>query len=361
MILNKKQSLIFVVLKQVKYFTIFSVAIISRIHKMKKIIPFAILFYAVALHSQVAKKRTVTLMGSRFDITLVAKDGPTAEAYIDSSVIEISRIENLISDWIPESQLSQVNKNAGIKPVKVDKELLELTERAIHFSKMTNGAFDISFAAADKIWKFDGSMTTIPTPEEVRESVKKIGYKNIIINYEDSTIFLKLPGMKIGFGATGKGYAADKAKELMISKGITAGIINASGDMNTWGKQPNGDNWRIGITNPIKKEKVFAVFELSGTAVVTSGNYEKFVIIDGKRYSHIIDPRTGYPSSGVSSVTIFTESAETANGFSTAIMVLGRKEGMELLNQNKDLQGIIIDDKGRKFYSENFSIKKHRK
>src|SRR6218665_1950132 len=319
-----------------------------------------VLFQSIVALSQVSKTRTVTLMGSRFDITIVAKDIPTAEKYIDSSVIEISRIENLISDWIPESQLSQVNKNAGIQPIKVDQELIELTERAIHFSEMTNGAFDISFAAADRIWKFDGSMSEMPSPEKVKESVKKIGYKNIIINREDSTIFLKLPGMKIGFGATGKGYAADKTKELMISKGVTAGIINASGDMNTWGKQPDGSNWIIGVTNPMENTEVFALFELSGTGVVTSGNYEKYVIIDKKRYSHIIDPRTGYPSSGLSSVTVFGESAEKANGISTAIMVLGKKEGLKLLNQNRDLQGIIIDDKGKRFYSKKFNIKKHR-
>ena len=327
---------------------------------MKKYIFFIIWFQIINVNAQIARSRAVTLMGSRFDITIVAKDIPTAEAYIDSSIIEISRIEKLISDWIPESQVSQINKFAGIKPVKVDKELLELTKRAILFSELTDGAFDISFAAADKIWKFDGSMTSIPSAEVVSESVKKIGYKNVIINEEESTIFLKLPGMKIGFGATGKGYAADKTKEIMMSKGIEAGIINASGDLNTWGKQPDGSNWIIGITNPMENEDLFAVFELSGTAVVTSGNYEKFVMIDGKRYSHIIDPRTGYPSSGVSSVTIFADSAETANGFSTAIMVLGKKAGLKLLKKNPHLQGIIIDDKGKIFYSKRFNIKKYQ-
>lgn len=314
-------------------------------------------FFGIA---QVTKTRAVTLMGSRFDITIVAKDIPTAEAYIDSSIIEISRIEHLISDWIPESQVSQINKYAGVLPVKVDKELIELTQRAIHFSELTEGAFDISFAAADKIWKFDGSMTEIPSAEKVRESVKKIGYTNIIINENESTIFLKFPGMKIGFGATGKGYAADKTKELMISKGVQAGIINASGDLNTWGTQPDGSNWNIGITNPMKNEDLFAVFELSGTAVVTSGNYEKYIMLDGKRYAHIIDPRTGYPSTGVSSVTVFADSAETANGFSTAIMVLGKNAGLKLLKKNPNLQGIIIDDKGKIFYSKKFKIKKFK-
>lgn len=327
---------------------------------MKKYLFLLLSLQAICFHAQTTRSRAVTLMGSRFDITIVAKDIPTAEAYIDSSIIEISRIENLISDWIPESQVSQINKFAGIKPVKVDRELLELTQRALYFSELTDGAFDISFATADRIWKFDGSMDTIPSPEAVAESVKKIGHRNIIINEEEATIFLKLPGMKIGFGATGKGYAADKTKELMVSKGIEAGIINASGDLNTWGKQPNGDNWIIGITNPIKEDELFAAYELSGTAVVTSGNYQKFVVIDGKRYSHIIDPRTGYPSSGLSSVTVFADSAEKANGISTAIMVLGKKEGLKLLNKNPDLKGILIDDSGRIFYSKKFNIKRYK-
>ncbi|MFY0481206.1 FAD:protein FMN transferase [Flavobacterium sp. PLA-1-15] len=327
---------------------------------MKKYLLILFFFQFVGSTAQITQSSAVTLMGSRFDITIVAKDIPTAEAYIDSSVAEISRIENLISDWIPESQLSQVNKFAGIKPVKVDAELIALTERAIHFSEMTDGAFDISFAAADKIWKFDGSMTELPSPVAISESVKKIGYKNIIINKDESTIFLKFPGMKIGFGATGKGYAADKTKELMISKGVQAGIINASGDLNTWGKQPDGSNWIIGITNPIKEDDLFAAYELSGTAVVTSGNYQKFIMIDNKRYAHIIDPRTGYPSSGLSSVTIFADSAEKANGFSTAIMVLGKKAGLKLLKKNPDLKGILIDDTGKIFYSKKFNMKEYK-
>ncbi len=329
---------------------------------MRKYILFIFIFLLQNTIAQVLQKRTVTLMGSRFDITIVAKNKEVAQAYIDSCISEITRIENLISDWKSDSQVSCINQNAGVRPVKVDKEVMELTERALYFSELTDGAFDISFAAADKIWKFDGSMTTIPSPEEISESVKKIGYKNIIINKEESTIFLKYSGMKIGFGATGKGYAADKTKELMISKGVKAGIINASGDMNTWGKQPDGTNWVIGLTNPMKNKNILALFELSGTAVVTSGNYEKYVMIDGKRYSHIIDPRTGYPSSGISSVTIFADSAEMANGISTSIMVLGKEKGLKLLNEmQNDVQGIIIDDGGRTFYSKNFKIKKYRK
>lgn len=328
---------------------------------MKRLLLFLFLIGAIAVQAQVAHKRVVKLMGSRFDITMVAKDIPTANAYIDTAVAEISRIENLISEWMPQTQVSEINRNAGIKPVVVDQELFDLTQRAIGFSKLTDGAFDISFAAADKIWKYDGSMTTLPSPEEVKESVKKIGYQNIILDKEHRTIFLKLPGMKIGFGSIGKGYAADKTKDLMMQKGVIAGIINASGDMNTWGKQPDGKEWTIGITNPKNKERVFAVFPLTDGAVVTSGSYEKYIEIDKKRYSHIIDPRTGYPASGLSSVTVFAKSAEMANGISTSVMVLGKEVGMNLINQIPQISAVIVTDNGKIYYSNNLDHKKFKK
>ena len=216
-------------------------------------------------------------MGSRFDISVVASDSIEGNNYIELAIAEISRIERIISSWDPTSQTSQINQNAGIKPVKVDKELYDLIERSLFISRLTDGAFDISYASMDKIWKFDGSMKVFPSEEEVAASVSKVGFENIILDEKEQTVFLKLKGMKIGFGAIGKGYAADKAKELLISKGVTAGIINASGDMNTWGKQPNGESWTIAITNPLNKNKVFASLPINEGAVVTSGNYEKFV------------------------------------------------------------------------------------
>lgn len=173
-------------------------------------------------------------MGGRFDITIVANDTASAEKNIDAVIAEITRIENLISDWKPDSQVSEVNQNAGIRPVKVDREVFELTQRAIKLSEITNGGFDVSFAAMDRIWKFDGSMTEMPSAEAIKKSVEKVGYKNIILDSVQSTIFLKLKGMKIGFGALGEGYATDKCRTMMLSKGIKAGIINGSGDMSTW-------------------------------------------------------------------------------------------------------------------------------
>jgi thiamine biosynthesis lipoprotein len=327
---------------------------------MKKAFLLLLCLNFLSLQAQIVRKRTVKLMGSRFDITISAKSTTEAEAYIDSAIIEIERIENVISEWREETLVSEINRNAGIKPVKVTPELYGLTERALQFSKMTDGAFDISFASMDKIWKYDGSMTTVPSEEAVKKSVQKVGYKNIILDKKNSTIFLKLPGMKIGFGSIGKGYAADKTKELMISKGVPAGIINASGDMNTWGKQPDGKEWTVGITNPMNQNKVFATFPLSGNAVVTSGDYEKFVILEGKKYSHIIDPRTGYPARGISSVTVFASSAELANGFSTSIMVMGKEAGLNLINQIPSMSCVIVDENGHVSYSDAIDIKKYQ-
>jgi len=306
--------------------------------------------------AQVLQQRTVRLMGSKFDITIVSNDSARANAYIDTVVAEVTRIENLISDWRPQTQISEVNRNAGIKPVKVDREVFELTERALYFSRATNGAFDISFAAMDRIWKFDGSMLAMPSAVSIKKSLGKVGYENILLDNENSTIFLSKEGMKIGFGALGEGYAADKCREMMIKKGVTAGIVNGSGDMNSWGRHPSGVAWKIGVTNPIDDNELFAILPLEEEAAVTSGSYEKYVVFNGKRYSHIINPKTGYPASGLSSVTVLGPSAEFANGLSTSIMVLGKRKGLKLLNSYPKYRGIFVDDKGRVTGTKNLGI-----
>lgn len=324
---------------------------------MKNVVILLLLLSGFTASAQVVRKRTVKLMGSRFDIAVVARDSLSAEQSIDTIVAEVTRIENLISDWRADSQISQVNKNAGIAPVRVDPEVFALTERAIHFSRITNGAFDISFAAMDRIWKFDGSMTTMPTPEAIKKSVEKVGYQYIELNRAQSTIFLKRKGMKIGFGALGEGYAADRCRDMMLAKGIKAGIVNGSGDMSTWGKQPDGRDWSVGITNPLQRDTIFAVVPLRQSAVVTSGSYEKFVVFNGRRYAHIINPATGYPATGLSSVTVFGPSAETANGFSTSLMVLGQDAGLKLLRKYPDYQYILITDAGKIISSPDLGLK----
>ncbi|RZM21629.1 MAG: FAD:protein FMN transferase, partial [Pedobacter sp.] len=220
--------------------------------------------------------------------------------------------------------------------------------------------FDVSFASMDRIWKFDGSMTEMPSAEAIKNSVARVGYKNIIIDRTNSTIFLKMTGMKIGFGALGEGYAADRCRERMIRRGIKAGIVNGSGDMATWGKQPDGKPWNIGVTNPFDDHQLIAVVPLHQGAVVTSGSYEKFVEFNGVRYAHIINPHTGYPATGLCSVTVFGPSAEMANGFSTSIMVLGKEAGLKLIKNYPDMSCILITDDGHFFTSDNLDLKKFK-
>lgn len=297
-------------------------------------------------------------MGSRFEITIVAKDADLGKQYIEIATAEISRIERLISSWDPNSQTSEINRQAGKKAVKVDSELFQLIERSIGISKLTDGAFDISYASMDKVWNFDGSMKKLPSEEQIAASVAKVGYQNILLDKQKNTVFLKQEGMKIGFGAIGKGYAADKAKALLISKGVSSGIINASGDMNTWGEQPNGTSWKVAITNPMDKNKVFALLPIKNGAVVTSGNYEKRVSLNGKQYSHIIDPRTGYPSEGIVSVTVFAPKAELADALATSVFVMGKTAGMDRINQLPEIECIIVENNGNIIKSKNIEINK---
>ncbi len=302
-------------------------------------------------------KKPFTAMGCGFEVTVVAKDAQEADVFLEAAIGNIRRIEALISSWVDNSQTGQINRSAGIEPVEVDPELFYLIKRAIAISELTDGAFDISYASMDKIWKFDGSVTQLPDSSIVKESVKLVGYKNIQMNEVNHSVFLPEKGMKIGFGAIGKGYAADHTMNLLKSLGVTSGIINASGDLRAWGQQPNGAPWQIGVKNPLNKNKVFVLLPLVNQALVTSGNYEKFITINGKRYAHIIDPRTGYPSSGLTSVTIIASSAELADALATSVFVMGKDVGLDFVNQLKDVECVLVQDDGMVFYSDHINAK----
>jgi len=295
-------------------------------------------------------------MGSRFDITVVAENEQSGNEYIATAVGEITRIEQLISSWDDASQTSAINRNAGIKPVVVKDELFQLIKRAIKISKLTAGAFDISYASMDKVWFFDGSMQEMPSADQIKASVAKVGYTNILLKEEDHSVFLTKKGMKIGFGAIGKGYAADRAKALLIDKGVKSGIINASGDLSAWGKQPNGKAWMVAIVNPLNKSHVFSWMPIVNSAVVTSGNYEKYVKFNDVLYTHIIDPRTGYPATGILSVSVFTSSAELADALATSIFVMGIETGLDFINQLKGVDCIIVDENNRIHKSTNIKL-----
>lgn len=309
---------------------------------------------------QIIHKKSASLLGSPFEVTVVAQDTIEGERFCNAAIDEVKRVENLISDWIPTTEISAVNKNAGIQPVKVSTEVFNLVDRALKISKLTDGAFDISYASMDRIWKFDGSMKKMPTEDEIKASVSKVGYQNVILNQEDSTIFLKNKGMKLGLGGIGQGYIADNIKDLLREKGCKSGVINVSGDINTWGSQLDGKPWTVAIVNPMNKSKVFATFPLVDSAVETSGSYEKFVVFNGKRYTHIIDPRTGYPASGLVSVSVFAKKTELADALATSIFVMGEEVGIDFINQLPGIECILVNDKGKVLASKNIDIKKYQ-
>ena len=295
-------------------------------------------------------------MGCRYEITMVAQNEAEGNKFIDIAANEVTRIEKLISEWDSTTQISHVNFYAGIRPVKVDKEVYDLIVRSIKISELTDGAFDISWAGMNQIWKFDGSMKRLPTDQEVADAVKTVGYKNIVLNKEDTTVFLKLKGMRLGFGGIGKGYGADKGASLLKSMGVKGGIMNASGDITAWGEQPDGKPWMIGITNPFNKDKVFSWFPYFGKSIGTSGNYENYVEFNGIRYTHIIDPRTGWPVHGISSVTLFGPNAELATALTKAIFVMGKDVGINLLKQIKGIEFVVVDEQGKMYESEHIKM-----
>ncbi len=311
------------------------------------------LLQGIPLDAQpVHRTEVLLLMGSRFEITPYADSDSLCEAGIQNAIAEVKRIEEVISEWKPGSDISEVNRMAGIKPVKVSAELFGLVKRSLKVSDLTDGAFDISWAGARGIWRFDGTMTSLPGPKVIDSVKPLINYRNIILNDSMSTIYLAKKGMAIGLGAIGKGYAANRCREVMLKMGIQSGIVIAGGDLITWGSPGEGKRWPIGVADPQNPDNAIAWFEVGEMAVVTSGDYEKFVEIEGKRYCHIINPKTGYPVEGLRSVTIVCPDAELADALSTAVFVMGRERGMALVNQLKGVDCVMMDNQGVLYSSD---------
>ena len=312
----------------------------------------------VSLREKFVVKRECKLMGNRFELSVVTDNEFWGNLVIDKGIAEIQRIEKLLTTFSDDSETNRINRQAGTEPVEVSRETFGLIQRSIRISGITQGAFDITYGSIDKrLWNFDQNMTALPDKQTAKKMVRLIDYRNIVLDAEKCTVLLKEKGMRIGFGGIGKGYAAERAKYIMKEAGAESGVVNASGDLTTWGKQPDGSDWTIGIINPNVKGEVFSHMSGSGLAVATSGNYEKYVIIGGKKYSHTIDPRTGYPVTGIKSVTIITTNAEIADAMATPVMIMGIRTGLDMINQIKNIEAVIIDDNDRIYTSDNIHIK----
>jgi len=296
-------------------------------------------------------------MGNHFEISLVAEEEELANEWIQQGFNHIKEIEYLLTTYSETSDLYRINAAAGIEPVVVQKETFDIIERSLHISALTQGAFDISYGSVDKrLWNFDIHQNELPDPETAKKMVRLINYRNILLDKAAKTVMLKEKGMRIGLGGIGKGYAAEKTRQYLKSLGATAGIVNASGDLTTWGMQPDGKPWTIGIADPNNASSIFSYLEVSDMAVATSGNYEKFIWVNGRKYSHTINPKTGLPITGIKSVTILTPNAELADALTTPIAIMGIEAGLHLINQLHQVEAIIIDDDDRVYLSKQIEL-----
>jgi len=312
-----------------------------------------LILLAIALSSPAATlndKRAA--MGSRFEITAVHSDDKACQAAIDAAYAEIERIESILSEWREDSPTSEVNRKAGVEPVVVPEEMFNLVRRAIKVSKLTNGAFDITFHTVGRLWNFKSHDSPIPSDTDIQAAMKDMGYSHIVLDETRHTIYLDRPGTRFGFGAIGKGYAANRAVFVLRAHGVTGGIVNAGGDLVVFGTQEGGSSWRVGIANPLDRDQVFAWLDVTDQAIVTSGDYENYIELDGKRYSHILDPRTGYPVEELRSVTIVCPDGELADALATGVSVLGIQKGLELVNRLNGVEAMLVDKDGNLHFSK---------
>ena len=291
-------------------------------------------------------------MGSRFEISAVHLDAKKGQTAIDAAYAEIERIEAVISEWRESSKVSEINRQAGVAPVEVPKELASLVRRSLRVSALTDGAFDVTFHTVGRLWNFKSRTAPVPAKEAIEAALADTGYRHVVLDEKKSTVYLDRKGTRIGFGAIGKGYAANRAVFVLKEHGVTGGVVNAGGDLVIFGTQENGRPWRIGIANPLDRDKTFAWLDTTEQAVVTSGNYENYIELDGRRLSHILDPRTGWPVEELRSVTIVCPDGELADALATGVSVLGVEKGLELVDRLNGVEAMLVDANGKIHFSK---------
>lgn len=318
---------------------------------MKNFLPVFLAFILSALlfpgatRSEVFRKNS-SVMGTSLEVTLVVSSEAEAEAAFASVEAEMKRLEELLSEWIDGSPVSEVNKAAGVRPVVVPKELFSVISAALKVSEVSSGAFDITWASMRGLWDFSAGRERVPSAEEVRARLGLVDYRHVALDGPSSTVFLRRKGMAIGLGGIAKGYAVDKAMQQLLKSGITAAIVKAGGDIRVQGRAPGASGWEVGIQDPRDKERLMAKLTLANVSISTSGDYERFFIKDGRLYHHIIDPSTGFPATGARSVTIIGPDTMTTDALSTAVFVLGPEKGMALVEKLPGVEAIIVDSGG---------------
>ena len=285
-------------------------------------------------------------MGTLVSITAVGRTQAEATAAITAGFQEVKRLEQLLSTWIPESELSQVNAAAGRSPVRVSLETMVLVRKSLQVAEMTEGAFNIAIGPAVDAWNISAE-PRLPTAEELAALKPLIDLQHVHTDVWERTIYLERLGMRVDVGGIGKGYAADQAVLMMKKAGAMAGVVALSGDIKAFGRLPDGGAFRVGIQHPRKEGEIIAEIDLQDEAISTAGDYERFFEKDGIRYHHILDPHTLQPARGCQSVSVIAKEGIWADGLDTGIFVLGAERGMELVEQLEDVEAIIVDRDGR--------------
>jgi len=306
-----------------------------------------------------AHHHAVKLMGCGFVFTAVSEDPQLAWDGIRAAVTEVTRIENMISSWKTDSFTSTINRQSGIAPVKVPLELIRLVERSIKVSDLTQGAFDITGTLARDYYHFDGGQHAPLPPEQLESLRERMDYRLIEVDRSNDTLYLRKKGMKIGFGGIGKGYAAERAKAVMEAVGVKSGMVNASGDLKCWGKPPNKSGWEIYLPDPDDRSKPLLFLTIPNGSIVTSGNHENFTLVNDKRLSHIVCPRTALPVVALQTVSVICPDAEFGDALATGLTVLGAQKGLDLINRLPGVECIMIDADNQRFFSHHLQQQSH--
>ncbi len=288
--------------------------------------------------------RSHPCMGTRCDVQIFHSDAKLADAAFLRAFEALDRVDVLMSTWLENSDVSRVNRSAGIEPVAIHPETFAVIKKAHWLGDVSEGAFDLTVGVFRGLWKFDEDNDgTLPTRATVKERLKLVNYRDIILDEAKASVFLKRKGMKLTLGGTAKGYAVDAAVKAIRDTGIQDFIVQAGGDLFASGNR--GDRkWRVGIRDPRgSRESVIYKLELSNRAFNTSGDYERFVLRDGKRYHHILDARTGFPSMSTRSVTVLADTSFEADLWDTMLFVMGPKKAMDLVEKTDGIEAVIID------------------
>ncbi|MDL2297637.1 FAD:protein FMN transferase [Synergistaceae bacterium OttesenSCG-928-D05] len=272
---------------------------------------------------------------------------------IDGALQEVDRLEKLFSANIPDSEVSEINKNAGVLPVRVSGETYELASRSLYWARQTNGAFDPTIGPVVALWGIGTNHAKVPADEEIEKAISLLGYEKLRFSSgmeDDYALFLTQKGQRLDFGAIAKGQVADFAADALKRGGVRSALIDLGGNIVVFGEAPRGKMWKLGIQHPGKpRGEYFGVIAVADESVVTSGRYERFFESGGVRYHHIFDPATGRPSqSDLSSVTIVDKRSADADALSTALFVMGLRKAAEFLKQNPEINAILVSDEGEK-------------